>query len=104
MYRVAVVGDYESIYGFAALGADTVFVDAGDPAACTEALSRLLLGDYAVVYVTEAVAHAAAPNVREAEKALTPAVILIPGVRGNTGEGAAAVRRSVERAVGSDIL
>ena len=33
-----------------------------------------------------------------------PAVILIPGVSGNTGEGVAGVKRSVEQAVGSDIL
>ena len=31
-------------------------------------------------------------------------IILIPGVSGNTGEGLSAVRRSVEKAVGSDIF
>ena len=33
-----------------------------------------------------------------------PAVILIPGVSGNTGKGLSAVKKSVEQAVGSDIL
>ena len=35
---------------------------------------------------------------------MTPAIIQIPGVKGNTGDGIKAVRRSVEQAVGSDIL
>ena len=33
-----------------------------------------------------------------------PAIILIPGVSGNTGKGLQAVKRSVEQAVGSDII
>ena len=33
-----------------------------------------------------------------------PAIILIPGVSGNTGQGIMAVKKSVEQAVGSDII
>ena len=33
-----------------------------------------------------------------------PAIIQIPGARGNTGAGIAGVKKSVEQAVGSDIL
>jgi V/A-type H+-transporting ATPase subunit F len=33
-----------------------------------------------------------------------PAIIQIPGVRGNTGNGISGVKKSVEQAVGSDIL
>lgn len=33
-----------------------------------------------------------------------PAIILIPGVSGNTGRGIMAVKKSVEQAVGSDII
>ena len=33
-----------------------------------------------------------------------PAIIPIPGVSGNTGAGLARVRKSVEKAVGSDII
>ena len=38
------------------------------------------------------------------KESMTPAIIQIPGVKGNTGDGIKAVRRSVEQAVGSDIL
>ena len=35
---------------------------------------------------------------------MAPAIIQIPGVKGNTGAGIISVRKSVEQAVGSDIL
>jgi V/A-type H+-transporting ATPase subunit F len=35
---------------------------------------------------------------------IKPAVIVIPGVSGNDGRGIAGVKKSVEQAVGSDIL
>ena len=35
---------------------------------------------------------------------ISPAIILIPGVKGNTGAGVQGVKNSVEQAVGSDIL
>ena len=38
------------------------------------------------------------------QEQLLPAIILIPGVFGNTGEGVQGVKLSVEKAVGSDIL
>ena len=36
--------------------------------------------------------------------AVTPAIIQIPGIAGNTGAGVAGVKKSVEQAVGSDII
>ena len=38
------------------------------------------------------------------EGQIIPAVIEIPGVSGNTGSGVRGVKKSVEQAVGSDIL
>ena len=35
---------------------------------------------------------------------MLPAIILIPGVSGNTGKGIEGVKHSVEQAVGSDII
>jgi V/A-type H+-transporting ATPase subunit F len=35
---------------------------------------------------------------------MLPSIILIPGVKGNTGEGIRRVKATVEQAVGSDIL
>lgn len=102
MYKVAVMGDYDSIYGFAALGLSTFPVE-------TEAegqtmLKRLAADDYAVIYVTEALAAKLTSEIEEYREQLKPAIILIPGVSGNTGLGIAQVKQSVEKAVGSDII
>ena len=54
MYKIAVLGDRDSIYGFAALGLDTYPVY--DPTEAVRTLRRLAEGNYAVIYITEALA------------------------------------------------
>lgn len=102
MYKVAVMGDYDSIYGFAALGLSTFPVD--DKESGASVLKRLASDDYAVIYMTESLAALLSEEVEEYREQLKPAIILIPGVSGNTGAGIAQVKKSVEQAVGSDII
>lgn len=102
MYKAAVMGDYDSIYGFAALGLSTFPVT--DPEAAKAALKKLADGAYAVVYITEALAANLEEELDHYREQLLPAIILIPGVYGNTGAGIARVKKSVEQAVGSDII
>jgi V/A-type H+-transporting ATPase subunit F len=102
MYKIAVLGDYDSIYGFAALGLDTFPVT--DPAEAVKELRQLAAGEYAVIYITEALAAQIGSEVEKYKEQVLPAVILIPGVSGNTGKGIEGVKKSVEQAVGSDIL
>ena len=52
MYKIAVLGDRDSIYGFGALGLDVFPVDSPEEGA--KALRRLAEEGYAVLYVTEA--------------------------------------------------
>ena len=54
MYKMAVVGDYDSIYGFAALGLDTFPADG--PEKLEQVFHSLVSGGYAVIYMTEAAA------------------------------------------------
>ncbi len=104
MYKAAVMGDWDSIYGFSALGFDTYRTDDLDTGAASKLLRRLAGQNYAVIYVTEALAAGIREEIQGYNTQPQPAVILIPGIFGNTGEGMAAVHRSVEQAVGSDIL
>ena len=53
---------------------------------------------------TEALAAKIPAEIGRYRTMAKPAVILIPGISGNTGEGVLAVRKSVEQAVGSDII
>ncbi len=102
MYRVAVLGDKESIYGFAALGLDVFFTDCNEEAYTT--FKKLTQSNYAVIYITEQLAEFLKDEVAKFYYKPTPAIILIPGVSGNTGKGMADVKLSVEKAVGSDIV
>ena len=102
MYKIAVIGEYDSIYGFAALGLDTFPVS--DPEVAKTKLQELAEGSYAVIYITEALAALLKKEIEKYREMLLPAIIQIPGVSGNTGAGVAGVKKSVEQAVGSDIL
>ena len=67
-------------------------------------LHRLAREDYAVVYLTEQFAAQMEADIARYKDELTPAVILIPGKEGSLGLGMANIKKSVERAVGADIL
>ena len=102
MYKIAILGDYNRIYGFAALGLDTFPVE--DPKEGKEKLNRLAAGEYAVIYITEKLAAQLTAEIDRYSEQLLPAIIQIPGISGNTGAGIDGVKKSVETAVGSDIL
>ena len=102
MYKIAVMGDQDSIYGFAALGLTPFSIT--DPQAAGRKPRELAEGGYAVIYITEALAAGMEAEIARYTESGLPAVILIPGASGNTGQGMSAVKKSVERAVGSDII
>lgn len=102
MYKIAVLGDRDSIYGFAALGLSTYPVN--DSAEAKKTLKRLAEGQYAVIYITEALQAELETEIDRYRGLLMPAIIPIPGVLGNTGMGMLSVKKSVEQAVGSDII
>lgn len=102
MYKVAVIGDRDSIYGFAAIGLDTYPVEKTEDAA--KLLKELAEKDYAVIYITESLQSALLSEIDNYVSRPLPAIIPIPGVSGNTGMGMRNVKKSVERAVGSDII
>ena len=102
MYRIAVVGDKDSIYGFASLGL-SIFPCEGEEAA-SKTVRELAKNGYGVIYVTEELFELLSDEVEYYRDKPLPAIIPIPGVKGNTGIGMRNVSVSVEKAVGSDII
>ena len=51
MHKVAVIGDYDSIYGFSALGLDTFPVT--DVTEAAHLLRKIAAGEYAIIYITD---------------------------------------------------
>lgn len=102
MYKIAVLGDRESVLGFKALGLDVYPAESVDEA--REILHRLAKENCAVIYLTEQLGANMEAEIARYKDEMTPAIILIPGKEGSLGIGMANVKRSVERAVGADIL
>ena len=102
MYKIAVMGDVDSVLGFKALGLD-VYPVAG-PEEGHETLHRLARENYAIIYMTEQLAAKLTTDIARYKDALTPAILLIPGKEGPLGIGMANIKTAVERAVGADIL
>ena len=102
MYKIAVVGDKDSVLGFKALGLDVYPVESVEEARrCLHSLAR---ENCAIIYLTEQLASQLKQEIARYQEALTPAIILIPGKEGSLGIGMAGVKTAVERAVGADIL
>ncbi len=102
MYKVAVIGDKDSILGFKALGAVTYPVTGAEEA--SRALSGIVREKYAVVCITEAVAEKIGPQLEELNKKQLPAVVLIPNNQGTMGLGMMQIKKNAEKAIGADIL
>lgn len=102
MYKIAAMGDKDSIYGFASIGLEIFPVSDSQDAIKT--LRSMVDEGYAVIYITEQIATEIESELDRYRSMPIPAIIPIPGVTGNTGLGMRNVSKSVEQAVGSDIL
>ncbi len=101
--NIAVIGDSESIKGFGAVGLDIYPCEANEEAA--QLFRKIADSDrYAVIFLTEELFAITEKERKRYEGKQTPAVIPIPGVKGNTGIGSKRLSSFVEQAVGSDIL
>lgn len=101
-YRIAAVGDWESVMGFRALGLDVYPVSG--PEEARRRIHELARGGCAVIYLTERLAAELSDVLTRYQDALCPAIILIPGRDGSLGIGRRNLQSAVERAVGADIL
>ena len=102
MLKVAAIGDRESVTGFKSIGLEIHTPYATDESV---ALMKKLCesNEYAAIFITEELAVECREIIKKYENRTTPAIISIPGVRNNTGEGMLSVSRSIERAVGSQL-
>ena len=75
MYKIAVLGDRDSVLGFKALGLDIVPVEGVEEG--RHALHKLAKEEYAIIYVTEQLAQSIRADIDRYKTSVTPAVILI---------------------------
>jgi V/A-type H+/Na+-transporting ATPase subunit F len=101
-YKIAVIGDTDSIIGFRALG--VAVLEAASPELAEGLLKQAVEEGFAVIFITEPCYKANQEYIRSLRSRKLPAVIPIPSMAGVTGIGRAQVRDAVRKAVGMDIL
>lgn len=102
MYKIGVVGDKDSVLAFKAIGIDVYDVYEKEEARRT--IDRMAMEDYAVIFVTEQIAKDLDETIERYNKAMVPAIILIPSNQGSLNIGIKRVQDNVEKAVGVNIL
>ena len=102
MYNIAVIGDKDSVYAFSALGFSVFCADLAQEA--EKIINKLSKADFGFIYITESLAEKIPECLDKYRYMSVPAIILIPGINGNTGAGLKNLNLSVEKAVGSNIL
>ena len=103
-FKIAVIGDRESVMGFRALGLDVFPADADNVKEIFKKVVKAEEPAYAILYLTEELSVPIQAEIAALKDELTPAVILIPSRNGTLGFGMKALDTAVERAIGSNIL
>ncbi len=96
------MGERDAVLAFQSMGMKAVSAD--KPEAISRAVHELAREGYAVVFITEQAAALIPETLSRYQTEPTPAIIPIPGSRGNTGFGMQQLRANVEKAIGADIL
>ena len=102
MYKVAVIGDKDSILAFKALGVEVYTAIDGTDAKKT--IKDLAKKEFGVIFITEDLAKEIPSTIDKYREEMTPAIILIPSNKGSMGIVLADINKSVEKAVGANIL
>lgn len=102
MYKVAVIGDKDSVLMFKALGVDVYTAVDGEDA--KNLINKLSKEEVGVIFITEDFAVKIQDTIDKFREKMTPAIILIPSNKTNLGLGLKDINKSVEKAVGANIL
>lgn len=102
MYKIAVIGDKNSVLAFKALGIDVYTVNAADEARKT--VDTLANNNYGIIFITEQIASLIEETISRYDKEPVPAIILIPSNQGTLNIGMDRIQENVEKAIGTNIL
>jgi V/A-type H+-transporting ATPase subunit F len=102
MYKIGIIGDRDSVLGFLAVGFSVEIADDSKQAALC--LKKMAEDNFAVIYITEELASQITDEIDKYKDDMTPAIVLLPSKDGGVGLGMRNIKKSVERAIGADIL
>jgi len=95
MYKIAVIGDKDSVLAFKILGVD-VFITLGAQEA-RKTIDRIAKENYGIIFVTEQLAKDIPETIKRYNSEVIPAIILIPSNKGSLNIGLANIDKNVEK-------
>ncbi|MBR3696875.1 MAG: V-type ATP synthase subunit F [Clostridia bacterium] len=102
MYKVAVIGDKESILGFSAIGID--IFPAYNEQEAKQIIHDLEAQNYGIIYITEKLSLLINDEIEKYRAKYIPAIITIPGNSGSLNIGTNKVKEYARKAIGVDIV
>lgn len=102
MSKIGVIGDRDTVLVFGALGVTVLATD--DFREASRKIAAWVREGYAVIFVTEPLAAQMQQVFDQYKSNPDVALIIIPNNGGSTGVGLANIKKSVEKAIGADIL
>jgi V/A-type H+-transporting ATPase subunit F len=100
--KIGILGNKEATLGFKNLGVDIIVFD--NNKSFFDNLEEIKKDDFGIVFITEDYAKGNEDILAKADQDVTPAFIIIPGIKGSEGIGLKKLKKTIEQAIGSDII
>ena len=102
MYKIALIGNRDTIIGFKLLGVSLFPLTEMEEA--VELLTKLVKEEYAVIFVTEDIAGQILDKIEILQKTSFACITIIPCKSEKKYLGLKILRKNIEKAIGTDIL
>ncbi len=102
MYKIALIGDRDTIIGFKLLGVSIFPVKKKEES--VEILNKLVKEEYAVIFITEEIGCQIIEEIEILQKTSFACITLIPCKSEKKYLGLKILRKNIEKAIGTDIL
>lgn len=109
MYKIAAIGDRDSVISFKALGIDVFSIDnfENDEISSSKikaTIDNLASNKYAIIFITEEYANKAQEVLERYKNEILPMITLIPNNKGSLNIGMSKINENVEKAIGTNIF
>lgn len=102
MYKMAVIGDKDSVLAFRAMGISVIIPKTDRE--IRDSIDSLAKDNYGIIFIIEEYAKKVEETIRRYDSRPIPAIVLIPSNRGTLNIGMKNIDKYVEKAIGSNIL
>lgn len=102
MYKIALIGDRDTIIGFKLLGISIFPVNKKEES--VETLNKLVEEEYAVIFITEEIGCQIIDEIEILQKTSFASITIIPSKSEKKYLGLKILRNNIEKAIGTDIL